>query len=139
MRDIEFRGQCIDSGEWFYGYYFKGNNDDCHIISTKKNDIGLTQTIRVKTETVGQYTGIPDAEKERIFEGDICDYEYWIQTSVDPDSEGRQFFGVGVVVFIDGAFMIEDVKTKLRVPFHYTELTMTLRGNKTDNPELLEA
>ncbi len=86
-----------------------------------------------------QYTGLDDAEGKKIFGGDIYDYEYWIQTSLDTDSSGREFNGVGVVKFINGCFMIENIKTAHTVPFHYSDLTFTKhQGNKFNNPELLE-
>jgi len=88
MREIEFRGQRKDTGEWVYGslvflksgtyivdpnaipvgvYYFD------HPTKGRINVVSslLGGLIPVDPETVGQFTGKLDVNKKKIFEGDI--------------------------------------------------------------------
>lgn len=69
MREILFRGKRLDDGEWVYGGYFK--DGDSHYMP---QGIG-SAFVQVIPETVGQFTGLLDKKGNKIFEGDILQFD----------------------------------------------------------------
>jgi len=66
MREILFRGKRVDTGEWVEGK-LPYHTEEKSIICT--NDYIPIEYV-IDPSTVGQYIGIKDSHKRKIFEGD---------------------------------------------------------------------
>lgn len=124
MREILFRGKTTRTNLWVYGHYSTNYGTGRPEIREKAECC----FVEVVPETIGQYTGLTDANGKKIFEGDIV--------------EGGDFTvedgGYGVVSFDDGAFEVSG--NNIIGTFHenYWGKEFEVIGNIHDNPELLE-
>lgn len=131
MRTIKFRGKDKRSGEWFYGnLYDKDNRGRTHICTTQRGSFDVIP------ETVGQFTGLYDKEKNEIYEGDIL---VWGENGCKSQPM--------VVIFKHGSFgytYIEDWfhsfagNTNFTFNPLNTDVRFEIVGNIHDNPELLK-
>lgn len=141
MREVLFRGKCVETGKWYTGgyinlhkttYCFKEDYDqfkdnDIHqIVFEKMTDWGLpNQHLRVDVipETIGQYTGLT-VNATRIFEGDIIKTKY----------------GLYVCFWDDCNFEFGVKNNKESLGIAYVPLKgLEVIGNIHDNPELLKS
>jgi uncharacterized phage protein (TIGR01671 family) len=81
MREIRFRGREIFKGcinlKWYNGKNIDyRKNQDGNIIFVRINGV------RVKPETIGQYTGKRDKDNKKIYEGDIVEITDDTYTSI---------------------------------------------------------
>lgn len=140
MREIKFRGQRIDNGEWttgdliqLLGEQGKGrkfvvDNKFGACIDNLGNFINTEAPFvnEIHPETVGQYTGLQDRNGNDIYEGDIvyfCDKTIprWIK-------------------FHNGAFTLyEGESRRLTLGEIWPNKDLEVIGSIHSNPELLEA
>lgn len=122
-REIEFRGRTLD-GSWMYGAYVPALDDDsCDFIINDNHPNGRI----VKTDTVGQYTGLKDKDGDKIYEGDIMNVRFGALTMLPM-----------VVCFHEGSFCLKEnpYADEAHLLFDYKD-DATLIGNIHDNHELL--
>ena len=148
MREILFRGKRCDNGEWVQGYYIRaehhwhnhGIHKDWITLGASANGgwFALHNKYAVKSETVGQFTGLTDKNGKKIFEGDVVhilgnqDVEDW--KNVDYNA---------LIAFIDGGFCAIDGTIEehgfRRYALARMDFGVEVVGNIHDNPELLES
>lgn len=125
MREIVFRGKKVKDGEWTSGSLWM-NIGKPHIISS-----GNTVGYEVDINTVGQFTGMVDANDLMIYEGDILHIARFNEPYI------------GVVSFSGSCFISESYSSltlmmEERVPLdHYDSSELTIVGTVRDNPEML--
>lgn len=139
MREILFRGKGtsgLSANEWVYGYYCKdfwAPRKGHGILPTDKERGGY---VEVDPETVGQFTGLPDKNGKRIFEGDVVS-QIWYDYEEPRDTS----FGEVVYCEYDCSFSVMDDEKDKIVPLGSCAAyvwEVEVIGNIHDNPELLE-
>lgn len=125
MREILFRGNRTNNGEWVQGYpcrYGWTGKEKDYIISDYASAL---YTAEIDPETVGQYTGLTDTNDNKIFEGDVVRYDYEEERGiVQWDNDTARF------VITCSTFTVDFDSV-------YGE-ELEIVGNVYDNPELLE-
>lgn len=112
-REILFRGKSIIGREWQYGYLMYSDQEE-------KYYIGVTEIMTpVIPETIGQFTGLFDKNGNKIFEGDVINSIYFMNSEVK---------------FIDGYFDAHGLSFS---EYNFQENNWEIIGNIHDNPDLL--
>ena len=144
MRDILFRGKRLDNGEWVYGYLLKvtvGGNDIDVIVPHGAiiNDLLIKRNIyQVDPETVGQCTELKDNNGNRIFEGDIVDYED--EAPGQYEYHDSLIINRGTIKYGEGSFYFTNAVAANLQDFVYKGvLDCMVVGNVHDNPQILES
>lgn len=123
----EYRGKRLDNGEWAYGYIqFNKDKSLAWVCESKEDDWTVKNQFPVDHETVGQYTGKKDEEKNEIFDGD----KLFAPGNLDDDLQY-----VGTVVWDDDDNRWE--VTSFYGRFEWIPDGCVVRGTKFDNQDLL--
>ena len=127
MREIKFRG--FNGEKWLYG-------DLAIDYKTKQATISDDRWWRhpVRFDTVGQFTGLMDADGREIYEGDVIRSDFLQHMRTDVCN--------GHVVYENGAFYVEYIDhtyANLGDLIFYSGTSTSVIGNVYDNPDLLEA
>lgn len=132
MREIFFRGKRVDDGKWIEGQPFgsywiiiSGSGGRIY----EDGEFEGCGCYEIDPDTVGEYTGLPDRNGKKIFEGDIVkNIEHGFKYTVAFSSERGGWFPFARD---DGCGCCSmDVETSSEV---------AIIGNIHDNPELLES
>ena len=137
-REILFRAKRVGDGEWVEGYVSKpgftdveGNIESYFFNSVDK--LGWISEYEVSAETVCEYTGMPDKNGRKIFEGDILHFVNHIN-----DHEW-----LCTIAFSEGSFVCRynegDVELGGYNHFNawHEKVDWEVVGNIFDNPGLL--
>ncbi len=138
MREIVFRGKSTHSDEWCFGNLVDYGDGEVEIqgFDVFREGIDDWKEIKVDSKTVGQFTGLLDANGKEIYEGDIIK---------SPSKNIRHFInynesrGAFTATLIN-KYMNDDcgLKTECNVEQDWLCRTKkTVVGNIHDNPELL--
>lgn len=123
-REIKFRGKRIEGNEWFYGLLYKSNED--YYIQVE-GGLNSPDYYMVRTETVGQFTGLLDKNGKEIFEGDLTQSNSMIRKI--------EWFNNGYwSVSLNGS-------SKFPITFFGSARQLEIEeiiGNVIDNPELIK-
>lgn len=147
MRPIEFRGQRKDNSKWVEGDLILLHYPKMLCIAEKGNsqDWFRTRFHEVIPETVGQFTGLLDKNKKKIWEGDICNVHIFTQElgeNLGVREGEREFVAqikigkCGEGVLLDNGTEIDSGPLWAYCGFH--EESLEIIGSIHDNPELLE-
>ena len=135
MRKIEFRGKNIVTGKWETGDLLQDNRGEvCIGVHSRYLFISkYSRIVPVNKDTVGQYTGLIDKAREKIFEGDILGSEGRVIGWVKGGVRGYCYD----VVYINHPAGESDWPLYSTIKYDYPEQIEVI-GNIHDNPDLLE-
>ena len=95
-RKILFRGTRVDNGEWIEGYYVKAEklNNSGEYEHFIIEEAATGQSYLVIPETVGEFTGIYDINKRKIFENDIIKSQPYTDRPYSQKAKSKQHIGI---------------------------------------------
>ena len=133
MRTNKFRGKTHGNGKWYYGSLTYSNEINAAIyFQTGNGLVKVMDWVYVNPETIGQFTGLYDCNGNKIYEGDIVEWE----------KDGLMY----AVKFWDGMFYasVQECNEGILGGFPLHALTehedreCKIVGNIFDNSELLK-
>lgn len=135
-REIKFRGKRIANAEWCYGSLLIWANGECTILE-KSDSSNAVWKREVDPNTVGQFTGLYDADGKGIYEGDIIKSGY---DNIHHIISYNENLGAFVATMINRyMYNTDGLKTECHAEQRWiTEWHKTIVGNIHDNPELMK-
>lgn len=139
MREILFRGLCVETKKWVYGVPIFSGDEAGIVQHSGQNDALEITIIGVIPETVGQFTELLDIEGNKVFEGDIFEFELCIIRGEIKKIRGCVFWGI---CNIDGweeinSFVLKESKQDKCGDTLDLGEKYKIVGNIHENPELL--
>jgi len=123
VRDYEFRGKKLGTGEWLTGNLFNDGAEDYIIPKTLLGITGF-EDYQVDQNTIGEWTLLRDKNDIKVYEGDIVEYH------------GFKYLVIRDTDFACFAFRSIDIVSPDIIGLALDRKIRVL-GNKNDNPELL--
>ena len=123
VRDYEFRGKKLGTGEWLTGNLFNDGAEDYIIPKTLLGITGF-EDYQVDQNTIGEWTLLRDKNDVKVYEGDIVEYH------------GFKYLVIRNTEIACFAFRSINVVSPDMIGLALDRQTRII-GNKNDNPELL--
>lgn len=137
-RTIKFRGKCLHSDEWCFGSLVDYKDEEMEIqgFDVFRGGFDTWSEISVDSDTVGQFTGLLDANGKEIYEGDIVKFHFM---KSDPCTAKlfptAKFFGeITTNKYNQWAIFSDGMEIHIENATEHGEVV----GNIHDNPELLK-
>ena len=131
MREIEFRGKSIKTGEWVYGSLTLKTSSPRIAFYNK---VGYWIEVEVVPESIGQYTGLKDKNSKKVYDGSIIEGH-----TFDERFNEKQ---IGEIAYNEDrhGFVFIPIRMKSKNLYYplFAVITCEVIGNIYDNPELLE-
>lgn len=143
MKEVLFRGKTVDTNEWIQGSLVRAlgylDEDEKFFIIPEDalyynhGEFGVTKEVR--SETVGQYTGLTDRNGKKIFEGDIV--KEWSSHWKTPLKTEINIYEV-VCEYLGSLHLIRKTEYGENSTPLYRRSVVEVIGNIYDSLELLE-
>lgn len=140
-REMLFRGKSIGTGKWLYGHLFNygltaPTNVPCISVCVPASWEEAYNLYAVPPDTIGQYTGLKDKNRKKIFEGDILEY-------IGKRKDNMNKVYRRKVVFHEGMFALlsKELRAYSALNYHCMKdgrSAWRVIGNIHDNPELIK-
>lgn len=137
MREILFKAKRIDNDEWVEGYYCRygfSGKEKHYIIPSYASDL---YAYEIDINTLCQYTGLHDKNKNKIWENDVVKFEDCEMST--ESGYGDWFVNVGHI-FYDTDSMSYYITDRITIDMEDMDIKNDIEviGNIFDNPELIK-